>query len=345
MIPFKQIPNQAEHAVSQAEMAWVHEQLKTPYKWGAVIKPAGLLVDCPTIFRKGDTWYMMYTGIDPDGAERGYDTYLATSKDLLHWDQQDKVLARSGDGWDSKQQDGGFALLDIAWEGPQSIHSHDNKYWASYIGGALPGYEPDPLQIGLARTDDPTVAKIWERLPEPILRMDDADTRHFEKGTLYKSFIFKEETQTLGYPYVMYYNGKAGENSKERIGIAVSADMVNWERYGDTAIIDNTDHPDNIISGDPQIIRMGDLWVMNYFVYYRNQGAFDTFACSKDLVNWTKWTGEPTIKPSEEWDNLFAHKPFIIKHEGVVYHFYCACNHNKERFIAVATSEDLRKRK
>ncbi|XID93957.1 hypothetical protein ACF3MZ_05395 [Paenibacillaceae bacterium WGS1546] len=323
----------------------MYEQLKTPYKWGAVIKHDRELTDSPTIFKKDDAWYMMYTAIDPASENNGYDTYLATSPDLLNWECQGRVLTRGGAGWDCRQRDGGLALLDIEWEGDHRIHSFDGKYWCSYIGGALNGYEPDPLHIGLAYTEDPTQAVEWHRLEAPILRMDDKDARSFEQCTLYKSFIFMDETRTLGYPYIMYYNGKSNGAWLERIGMAVSRDMVHWERYGEGAVIDNTiDLPDNCISGDPQIVKMGDLWVMNYFVAHTSdRGAYDTFACSRDLIHWTKWTGEPTVKPSEPFDNLFAHKPFVLKEDGIVYHFYCACNTDGERFIAVATSKDLRK--
>ena len=37
-------------------------------------------------------------------------------------------------------------------------------------------------------------------------------------------------------------------------------------------------------------------------------------------MHWTKWAGEDLIKPSEAYDQTFAHKPWVIKHEGVVYH-------------------------
>ena len=43
--------------------------------------------------------------------------------------------------------------------------------------------------------------------------------------------------------------------------MAVSNDMVHWTRYGDEPVIDNGKG----ISGDPQVVRMGDLWVMFYF--------------------------------------------------------------------------------
>jgi len=50
---------------------------------------------------------------------------------------------------------------------------------------------------------------------------------------------------------------------------------------------------------------------------------------------------EDLIAPSESYDNTYAHKPYIIKYKGVVYHFYCAVNEQNERAIAVATSVDL----
>jgi hypothetical protein len=40
---------------------------------------------------------------------------------------------------------------------------------------------------------------------------------------------------------------------------------------------------------------------------------------------------------------MFAHKSFVVKHNGVVYHFYCAVNKAEQRGIAVATSKDLGK--
>jgi predicted GH43/DUF377 family glycosyl hydrolase len=112
--------------------------------------------------------------------------------------------------------------------------------------------------------------------------------------------------------------------------------MLHWRRYGTDPVIDNG----RGISGDPQIVRMGDLWTMFYFGAGWKPRAFDTFACSYDLVHWTKWTGPDLISPSEPWDKTFAHKPWVIKHDGVVYHFYCAVG-TEGRTIALATSKDL----
>ena len=327
-------------SVSDKKMHEVYERLRTPVKLGAVIKDEnGVLCDSPTIFHKDGIWYMMYVSIDPSTSDCGYETYLASSEDLVHWTKLGRILTRPKTGWDANQVDGELALIDIDFGGEYALNRFDGKYWCSYIGGALPGYEPDPLHTGYAYTEDPTASKEWTRLEKPVLTTEDKDVRSFESATIYRTFIFEDETRTLGYRFVMFYNGKSKEIHKEQIGICVSDDFYTWQRYLDGPVVSNIDDPSNYISGDPQIIKMDDIWVMVYFRADSGRGAYDTFACSYDLVNWTRWDGEPLIRPSEDFDDLFAHKPYIIFHNGTVYHFYCACNKKGERFLALAVSE------
>ena len=177
-----------------------------------------------------------------------------------------------------------------------------------------------------------------------MLRHDDKDARLFETDVLYKSYIFRDPDQGLGAPFVMFYNARPPKGN-ETIGLAVSQDMKTWQRFGDGPVV-ATERPAGlkygVISGDPQVVRMNDLWVMFYFGAFWKEGAFDTFAASRDLVHWTKWDGEDLIKPSEPYDTPFAHKPWLIKHDGVVYHFYCAVGGKEQhRAIAVATSKDF----
>ena len=70
-------------------------------------------------------------------------------------------------------------------------------------------------------------------------------------------------------------------------------------------------------------------------------GIRNTFAASYDLVNWTDWKGADLIIPSKNYDELFAHKSYVVKHDGVVYHFYCAVNNAEQRGIAIATSKPM----
>ena len=335
-IPIPDAVRARAREVPEPEMQRVFDEVKTPHKYGIVLRPReGESVDCPNVFRHGDRWYMLYVGIRN---EVGYETRLAVSDDLLSWTPLGTVLPFRESGWDRWQADGSLALVDPEWGGSLALRPWDGRYWISYFGGAKQGYEPDPLSLGLAWSRTPTEATPWTRLEEnPVLAPDQPDARPFERATIYKSHVLWDDAESLGYPFVMYYNAKQQGAWIERIGMAVSRDMVHWSRYGEGPVVDN----EKGISGDPQVVRMGDAWVMFYFGAGWKPGAFDTFAVSYDLVHWTKWTGEDLIAPSEPWDETYAHKPWMLKHDGVVYHFYCAVG-TEGRVIALATSKDLR---
>lgn len=323
--------------VSLDAMRDIYEQTRTPFKHGVIIRGNdGNAADCPSVFRFNDKWRMLYVCMN----KVGYETHLADSDDLLSWTPRGKVLSFREDGWDKWQCDGGIALVDHEWGGSAKPQAFNDRYWMSYIGGALQGYEPDPLAIGMAWTRTPDLPAEWTRLENnPVLSPSDLDARDFEKKTLYKSQIVWDKTETLGHPFVMFYNGKQeGKVGTERIGVAVSEDMVHWTRFGREPVIDNGPRG---ISGDPQIVKIGELWVMFYFGHAWKPKAFDTFACSKDLVHWTKWDGPHLIEPSEPYDKTFAHKPWVLKHDGVVYHYYCAVG-DQGRVIALATSREMR---
>jgi len=319
--------------VSRETMRKIYEEIKTPYKYGIILKgEEGKKVDCPSVFRYGDTWYMMYIVFDGSG----YETAIAESQNLLDWKHLGKIMRFRQGTWDARQVAGFIALQEHVWGGSYKLQKYGGKYCLSYIGGALEGYETDPLAVGIAWTLDPTQPVEWNRLEKPVLSRDQQDVREFEALTQYKSNIIYDKDQALGYPFVMFYNGKK-KHGYERIGMAVSRDMKYWYRYGNEPVIDNGKG----ISGDPQITKIGDVWMMFYFGAGWKPKAFDTFACSYDLVHWTKWDGPNLVEPSESWDQTYAHKPWFIKHEGIVYHFYCAVG-DQGRVIALATSKDLR---
>ena len=319
-------------AVSAERMQAIYEEVKTPYKYGIVLRGEdGRKVDCPSVFRHGDKWYMTYITF----GGTGYETLLAVSDNLLDWEPLGTILPFRENTWDALQAGGYIALQDHHWGGTYELGRHDGKYWMSYLGGALAGFETDPLMIGMAWTNDPSKPEPWTRLPEPVLTAEQPDCRDWEQLTQYKSNIIFDEERSLGYPYVMFYNAKT-TNGYEVIGMAVSEDMKTWLRYGNDPLVDNH----RGITGDPQVVKIDDVWVMFYFGAFYKPNAFDTFAASHDLVTWTKWEGPHLIEPSEPWDRQFAHKPWMIKHEGVVYHFYCAVG-DQGRVIALATSVDL----
>lgn len=339
--------------VPQTVMQQIYEEVKTPYKYGMVITPADSTkkIDCPSVFRKGNNWYMTY--IQFDG--RGYETWLAKSNNLLDWKTLGRIMSfgdtaetKDYTEWDANQRAGYIALQDTKWEGSYQLEKFKKKYWLSYIGGKEIGYEAGKLSIGIASTDkNITKPHEWKRVGDPVLSMSDIDVRWWENKKLFKSTIIWDKRNTLGKPFVMYYNanGDTSNNTPkwrwfERIGMAISDDMINWDRYQTDPVV----HHKIGITGDGVIQKIGDVWVLFYFGAFwegRKNETFNRFACSYDLVNWTDWNGEDLIRSSEPYDAKYAHKPFVVKWKGVVYHFYCAVDKKDTRGIAVATSKPM----
>ncbi len=353
-------------------MQRIYQEVRTPYKYGMVVAPTDNYhkIDCPTVFQQDGKWYMTYVVYNgKEGLDgRGYETWLAESDDLLHWQTKGRLLSYKDEGWDMNQRGGFPALIDWTWGGSYGIAKYKKNYWMTYIGGHGTGYEAvrEPLNIGLAWTsDDITQAHEWQSDDKPLISIDDKDAQWWEKLTEYKSTIYsltpspspKGEGSGLPkelrkYRFIMYYNA-GGVNpmnnlKAERIGIALSNDLKKWKRYEDNPVFAN--EVGGIITGDAQIVRMdhspltsqlSPLYVMFYFKAYdpsRKYNAFNTFAVSRDLIHWQRWEGEDLIWPTKPYDEMFAHKSYVVKHDGIVYHFYCAVNNDQQRGIAVATS-------
>lgn len=136
---------------------------------------------------------MYFIGISKDCSISGYETHLARSTDLIHWNYVGPVFKRNNlNHWDSKQCAGYAAFKDILFDGSNELHQINGSYYISYLAGNSDGYEPDPLYMGLAKTENPINPNGFIRFEDPILRPDDKDVRPFENKTLYKSFLFED---------------------------------------------------------------------------------------------------------------------------------------------------------
>lgn len=326
----------SDQVVSPKVMEKIYNEIKTPFKYGVVVQHPDTtkMVDSPTIFRNNNNWYMTYIVFDG----RGYETWLAESDDLLHWEPKGKLLSFTEHTWDASQKAGYLSLVNIEWGGDYSVGKYKDKYWMSYLGGNTAGYESGVLKIGMANSTTLTEVHDWRTISTPVLSPEDENARWFENNTIYKSLVIHDRNKLSGHPFVMYYNAKGDTADYESIGMAVSDNMITWKRYGKNPVI--TRHKG--ICGDAQIAKYHDIYIMFYFGAFWKPGAFERFACSYDLINWTEWSGPDLIAPSEDYDNKYAHKPWVIKWDGVVYHFYNAVG-TSGRVIALATSKDLTK--
>ena len=292
-------------------------------------------LDGPGVFRRGNLWFMVYSLYD----NTGYETWLAQSTDLLNWTIKGRLMSASDAGkWDASYKAGYIALQDVAWEGSYEWQKYNNRYWMSYTGGNTRNGEGGPFSIGMSYSyQAPTGIQEWRRPDQPVLSSADALTRKADNTSLYKSFVLRDSQQFTGHPFVMYYTATgdslpSGQGTGS-INIAVSDDMLHWQRYGNAPVVSYNSGG----SGDPTVQKIDNLYVMFY------NGASNRFACSYDLINWTDWLGQELIKPSEPYDDAYIRKSSVIKYKGVVYHFYCASNKKEQQGIAVATSVNIGK--
>jgi len=301
---------------------------RTPYKYGSLVLSASAdttafdskSVDDPFVFYHDGKFKMLYIGYDGTG----YQTGLASSEDLIHWERVACVVRRDPN---SRYTRYNVALSCIVRENGLTSQGKLKKVHGRYLGAwnAYPsaGYEEGAAVIGLAWSDD---LLHWD-LTDPILFPTDGAP--WEHGGLYRPNII--EVDGIFY---LYYNAKTDTLSKsdgggwhEQTGVATSRDLNLWTRYAGNPILRNGDHEsrDARFASNPFVVRHGDLWGMYYFGYDFHGKARELLALGPDPYHFTK-VNEILIDVGAPGtvDEAFAHKPSVIFHDGVLYHFYCA---------------------
>ncbi|MEC0230796.1 hypothetical protein [Paenibacillus alba] len=294
---------------------------------------------------------MMYVGFDG----KGYQTALATSSNLLDWEHKAIILPRlkTEERWDHIGAAGSWMLLESnsLYDLPR-LKKINNRYWMVYHAYPDQGYEAGGAVMGLAWTEDESLLE-WQRLDEPVF--SNKEGADWEKAGLYKCCVIEHDEK-----YWIFYNAKRDDEWpwKEETGLAVSSDLIHWERYGRNPVLETVEESfySQFIS-DPCIKHDGQQWV-NFAFGFDGRHAQGALAVSDDLHNW-RIAKQPLITYGEqgELDEIHAHKSSVIYWNGVLYHFYCACRHYQAgdrtklevfegqyefRCIAVATSKPLR---
>ena len=192
--------------------------------------------------------------------------------------------------------------------------------WNAYPGS---GYEQGSAVIGLAWSDD---LLHWE-LTEPILFPQDGAP--WEHGGLYRPNLVEDRGL-----FYLYYNAKTdtlpkseGGGWREQTGVANSRNLRQWTRYAGNPVLRNgpRDSWDARFASNPFVVRHKGLWAMYYFGFDWKGKARELLALGHDPYHFEKVdeiiidTGAPGSV-----DEDFAHKPCVIYHDGVLYHFYCA---------------------
>lgn len=316
---------------------------RTPYKYGKLVLAASAdpaafdskSVDDPFVFYHEGQFKMLYIGFDGTG----YQTGLATSPDLIHWKRIACVARRDAA---SKYTKYNIALSCLVREegltSPGKLKKVDGRYLGAWNAYPNAGYEAGAAVIGLAWSDD---LLHWE-LTEPILFPSDGAP--WEHGGLYRPNLIEHDGT-----FYLYYNAKTDPLSKggwhEQSGVATSRDLKTWTRYLGNPILPNggPDSWDARFASNPFVVRNKNLWGMYYFGLDKKGRARELLALGRDPYHFTKVneimidTGAPGTV-----DEIYAHKPCVIWHQGALYHFYCAVSGkwpHDVRGISVARSK------
>lgn len=312
---------------------------RTPHKIGRLIL-AGTgvagdfdekAVDCPFVFTANGRFYLTYVGFDGTG----YQTGIAQSDDLVNWTRLGIILPRDPADPVTRYNIAMASILrDNDLASPGRLLRVDGRYVCAWHAYPSPGYEEGPAVIGLAWSDD---LMHWER-GEPILRAEDG--AEWERGGLYKPYLAKIDDT-----FYLYYNAKTtGTPWVEQTGLATSTDLKRWTRHPASPLLRNgpAGSVDDRFASDPVVLRHGDEWAMFYFGLSTDGSARELLALGRTPTQFTK-VPEVLVEPGPQGtvDDKYAHKPAIIQHDGVLYHFYCAVSGdwpNDVRGLSVARS-------
>ena len=293
------------------------------------------MVDCPLVFRHAGQWRMFYTGFDGNG----YQTALAKSDDLVHWESEGIAVSYGKKG---AFDHGGVAicgalLTSYDIQAPRTLKRWKDKFWALY--SCYPkqgGYELRPGAEGAAWSSD---GLKWQRASEDTPTLSIEGAAEWEKDCIYAPWLLEAEGQ-----FWDFYN--AANGSCEQMGIAQSTDMLNWKRYAGNPVVRNGEPGsyDELFCSDGKVFRDGDHWVMFYFGVGGGH-AHIMAAYSRDLYHWTK-DPDPLYKAGGHptgLDKQHAHKISLVyaPEEARYYMFYCAVG-EQGRGIGLLTSTPLK---
>lgn len=253
-----------------------------------------VLVGWPFVLRDANrTYKMWYTG--KNGAT--YSILLATSLDGTNWTKVGVVIAGSPSAAPCVLKIGAtyHMWFEIGSSGGP-LGYYDEIYHATSPDGiswSMPG-----LALGLGPTN------AWDSaiVADPRVVADSAGI------------------------YRMYYTGY-DPYGDARIGVATSRDLVTWVRSTGNPVLPfgPAGAWDNAHVGSSSVVITGSTWVMYYAGNPNGSTQSIGRATSSDGYNWTKYTGNPVIRPepSPYWDDVHVGTPdFLIDPSGPRLYYY-----------------------
>jgi len=277
-------------------------------------------VDCPHVFSVDGRQGMTYVGWDG----RGYQTALTWNDG--GWGRGEVVFPRDPASALRRHNAAMTSIVrDNDLDSAGELRRFDGWYYGTFHAYPAAGYEAGSGAIGFARSRD---LVHWEEFGG-VLRPEDGAP--WERGGLYKSWLMEHDGL-----FYLFYNAKDHDDFGsvavpprwiEQTGLAVSRDLVTWERYSSSPVlaVGGAGAFDERFASDPCVLRDGDQWVMFYFGLAADGHAREGLAISRDLLHWEKSGGVLLdIGAPGSIDDIHTHKPAVITWDGRLEHYYCA---------------------
>ena len=278
------------------------------------------MVESPSIIwdDTSNQFIMVYTAYDSnDVGSIGY----ATSTDLKAWHSQGQLLKNSGD---PKLGDKNGCT------GPCLV-KFDGIYYLFYLGLNAEGYEGGQINLCLATSVD---LQSWTY--KGIVLSPDKNIPWIS-NTIYHPDIMR----VGNYWYIFFNaNGTIDGQAAERTGFAYSTKIdgpytVDPDRISKFA--EDAGNHGGIQCGDPSIFKIKDLYYMFYFDTSHGSEVVDRYAWTTPAEFPRGWRyGGPVIKNDKNYNKDFAHKPFILIKDNILYHYYTAVG-DQGRCVALQT--------
>jgi predicted GH43/DUF377 family glycosyl hydrolase len=256
------------------KLSWVFEQRPDP------VLTRGGFHDAlnPSVVQSGGRYLNFYSGFDG----RTWHTVLAESPDGLVWRERGTILSPDSRTWEGSYiAANGSALLD------------GGQFWYWYQAG--PSGTP---RIGLARSSD---ARNWRKEPAPVLEPGPYGSwDEFGVGDPY--------TVRVGaYLYLYYLGQDRARPTRQRIGVARSADGLHWEKLRANPILELDDEAG---LGEPAVWSSQGFYWMLYTARDFEERRSLRLARSTDGIHWEKLPA--VFTGSSAWNSKVLCDPTVL---------------------------------
>lgn len=232
-----------------------------------------------------------------------------------------------------------YIFLGKNWEGrvvyhPQIIKK-DKQYYLFYTGTTSIQKICFRHDIGVVISND---LKNWTRYNNnPILSPGASD--EWDGGLVAHSYIIKKDNL-----YYMFYDGSPEKQWQEEIGLAISDNLIHWEKYENNPVLKTSDFwwdKDHV--SRCCVFSEGGRYYM-FFAGHNGRCERIGLAISDDLFHWKKQGSEPVLNLGKQgdWDEFHISDPKIIKVDNTFLMFYTGYDSKKKKGrIGLALSNDL----